>query len=683
MGYFIALVLFALSLWGTKKITGEQKPVAKLKNHYELVLPRLLLFVAVFYNAIHLQYIYNILQGHKEKSFILYLFVLLGALTVVLTLIKPAFRYMEKLVLKHLVCLVGIAFFLALLTIVILPIRNETKTVDGLRHLSYSMFALAYLLFFLVSARRELYFRIKNFKPRPCDSKCRNDVIKRSNLITRKALIVSLCLSLMLYVIANVLNVNTHLRDLDVMSPLTYVIIGLSGLASIVIVINWLAYAKLKNFPLLAIVVLCIAGYNYSHTSESHSLDPHDAHISYNQRDSLKTYIRTWLTEKKDRIECYDDVGKKYPILFFNAEGGGSRGLIHTGLVHNAILEQYPNYFEHIILMTGASGGQNGNSIFFASGGKTTLGTKQAKAFFNNDFASSSLISLLGRDLIAMKKGRGHILINQWDSVFNLTYPSQQRQLSEPLYNFYYDASGNLVSPLPPLLLSSATSVQDGRHHYHSPFAFKDSNALFFGDKDIHSHCKHWNNKKGYTIKQSMMLNSAFPVLSPIMRTSPHNQYVDAGLFESNGFLATFKFVESLKTVAEEMKLSEKIKFVGVWAKNSPNEGPPSESRSQIGGLFTSTTILKSRDGHYLNFKQAYSQLMNPLFEYNLFDETGFLVDNKIIVPVGRKFSDTAHYAIVEKINRDSLITQSLVNCLKLECYDIDHPDDEKLIISP
>ena len=116
-------------------------------------------------------------------------------------------------------------------------------------------------------------------------------------------------------------------------------------------------------------------------------------------RAALTTYLDDWLRTRETEAS-----GKPYPVFIVTAEGGGIRAAYWTAGVLAALHDAHPRFADHVLALSGVSGGSMGASVYaaLAMDSNTALACKReggaqgcARAIGSADLLSAPLAAML------------------------------------------------------------------------------------------------------------------------------------------------------------------------------------------------------------------------------------------------------------------------------------------------
>ncbi|OIQ27582.1 MAG: hypothetical protein BM564_12480 [Bacteroidetes bacterium MedPE-SWsnd-G2] len=441
----------------------------------------------------------------------------------------------------------------AIATILILGVFNDGGTKSDIRNLFWSLFCLS-LVFFVLSFSYNkliLWFKAKIGMP------------------------VAFALSVICLILYASILINPELHTLKNLTPTVILMICVLGLYFVFLILKLIG--RYYDWPLLVIVVFA-AIISTVLVAKSNSFKHYEVstvsseNIDVDDRMSLEDYVDKFIRERRDSI-LNPNREKPFPIILVSAEGGGSRAGLWSFLVHSYLYEKSELYFkQHLFSLTGASGGGVGNNLFFAQAAEhhskydSTLFLDKkhnaglcykASGFYQNDYISSSIAGLLGRDLIAsifhlkFNKDRAKITETEWEASFNASFGNDI--LKRPYLKNMPNKSEAYTLPL---MVTTTTNVQTGKLFVMSPVKFNQdgSNGSGFGDLLL-DYAKH--NPKSNMFKRSsaMLLTARFPYLSPSGRVSGVGQFGDGGYYDNVGGVVS-RYLESV--------LVKKLKVGGI-----------------------------------------------------------------------------------------------------------------------
>ncbi|MCX6313455.1 MAG: patatin-like phospholipase family protein [Sphingobacteriales bacterium] len=306
-------------------------------------------------------------------------------------------------------------------------------------------------------------------------------------------------------------------------------------------------------------------------TNLIHSSDPKQ--LVFSKRPSLLSYFDQWTTNRKIDIEK----DSTYPVFFVLADGGASRSGYWTAGVLSELEDSTRGQFsEHLICLSGASGGSVGNGSFLAllkyrdalkATGKTY--TQGATEFLQSDFLTYTLARTLGPDIVrpiiplpfiddrataleqAIEKGENSFL---------------QKKFSTPLSEFIPFTNGN--DKLPMICINS-TRMQDG---HPAVLSTVQLDAGVFGQRiDL---LKDFTPGTDIKLSTSVVLGARFPYISPAGRIG-NSYYVDGGYFDNSGAGVVnemiIAFRNFISTERPQKPYLSKLRFYVIHAENGYN----------------------------------------------------------------------------------------------------------------
>lgn len=360
--------------------------------------------------------------------------------------------------------------------------------------------------------------------------------------------------------------------------PLSFNVNGLTILLSGLVFYSFLTYflvvvgGKFK-LPLLTLLIVIgvTASIKFAPRSDLHDvrLTPTASEYNPNSRLDIQSYIAEWFKHNDAGIKHYHDQGKKFPIVFISSEGGGSRAALWTLLVHDTLENTIPNYYNHVFSMSGASGGNTGNSFYLAlqeirkKNNPFDVGSIADK-IFQNDFVSTDIGMLFGRDAWQSLwyfglPDRSEILQQKWENAFNkvrlLGYSDKENPLKRDFLSFWYNTTSvETVYDLRfvhPLFLLSTTHIQSGDHATMSAVKLP---GFIPQNMDLLEKVYESHEKKSIPLSSGTLMNARFPIVCPSGKIDRVGNFVDAGYYDNFGAGETRAAIQAVINYLNEPK---------------------------------------------------------------------------------------------------------------------------------
>lgn len=327
---------------------------------------------------------------------------------------------------------------------------------------------------------------------------------------------------------------------------------------------------------------------------------------NFSQRPTLATYFKSWIAHRKEKIT------DNYPVFVVLADGGASRSGYWVASVLNEWQNLYPQgqaLNDHLLCLSGASGGSVGNAAYYAQLQTNTNGAVQ---FLTNDFLSSCLTRLLGTDParhiipLPVTDRADAIAITMQD----LSHKSLKGAFAKN-WEEVIDTTGRL-----PVLLINTTRVQGGKPAVISTVSLSDFSERFDVLQSLDS------TAHSFTLATASILGARFPYVSPAGAIGK-NQFVDGGYFDNSGAGVVHEmlfYLDSLgKADATLARIYSKLRFHVVHITNNPLPGKDPEAISPLANdlaaplltVFNTyasqtevndarlTNFLREKEGHY------------------------------------------------------------------------------------
>ncbi|MEH6537530.1 MAG: hypothetical protein V7719_14120 [Psychroserpens sp.] len=351
---------------------------------------------------------------------------------------------------------------------------------------------------------------------------------------------------------------------LEMFTPISITMICVIGIYTSLNILKIIGHKV--NLPILGLFLMVSVGlaiYNANKLNFNH-YEASSTDVVNNKpsdRLSLNEYSNQWVKDRLDLIKAQDSLNP-FPIIIVSAEGGGSRAGLWSFLVQSYLFDKNPDYFEkYLFSMTGASGGGVGNNMFYAQAYELLENPSakplkyrnwspefncdeddsgfeyRASTIYNQDYLSSSVASVMGRDLfknitdIGTFCDRGALLEFQWEEQYKKTF----ERTDNPLKAAYLDLMPKKGEHtyIRPLIITNVTELQSGERVVISPVSVASDTNNMAAFRDLLAIYPDQNRM----IKRStaMSMNARFPYLSPSARITGVGQFGDAGYYNNIG----------------------------------------------------------------------------------------------------------------------------------------------------
>jgi|GEM_PF-1551765 len=331
--------------------------------------------------------------------------------------------------------------------------------------------------------------------------------------------------------------------------------------------------------------------------------------INPDLRMDMESYFSEWVEKRSEHIKGYlrQNPNDSFPVIVVSAEGGGSRAAYWTANIHGYLAQNIPGYYDnHLLAMTGASGGSTGNCTFYAmqkAGVDLDRMNFLLDTMFTANYLSSSLTLLMGADLIKdvlglpIGRNRARQLEKEWAEKLQLLVGPEVRNIfNEPFLELWYEGETNtrLRTDAGPLLFINMTHIQGAGHAVVSPLKLQKSS--YFG-LDLLDAMYKVNSTRTLKIVTANLLNASFPYINPAGQIDGVGSFVDAGYFDNYGARTGAALIQELNELREnapDSSLYKKIKIVSVLMRNSTADSRPPSNKpssqlvapiSTLGGL--------------------------------------------------------------------------------------------------
>ncbi|WP_299885913.1 hypothetical protein [uncultured Lacinutrix sp.] len=470
-------------------------------------------------------------------------------------------------------------------------------------------------------------------------------------------------------------------QALKIITPLSIVMVCIIGIYTVLNLIKLIGHRN--DIPLLGLVLIVSVVLSVW-TANKVDFSHYDAgtvpsNISPDNRLELNTYVKQWISDRKTDI-LNQKSGERFPIILVAAEGGGSRAGLWSFLVQSYLYDRNPDYFKkYLFSMTGASGGGVGNNMFYTQAynlqeGKSTVKLKfdsitnnvqyRASDIYNQDYLSTSVASIMGRDLfknitdIGVFKDRGALLDQEWENQFKKVFKYEN---TNPLGEAYLEMMPAIQSNtyIKPLIITNTTHLQSGQRFIISPVKTdRDTNNMaVFVDLLGQYH------KPDKMIKRStaMSMNARFPYLSPVARIKGAGQFGDAGYYDNIGGTVTRRLTAALvKEIEKDTSLTGKyeIKHLLISNYEAPWDATAIKYSSQL--TAPAGMIAKATFAHPKEMEKSFSNLCNVQSKRTEINEHKAMIsitegEVEPIIPLGRYLSRIAVRSLEARLEKEEV----------------------------
>jgi hypothetical protein len=321
----------------------------------------------------------------------------------------------------------------------------------------------------------------------------------------------------------------------------------------------------------------------------------------------LSKHIDGWLESRRSEIES---ATLPYPVFIVSAEGGGIRAAFWTAGLLCAIQDEEPGFADHVLGISGVSGGSLGAATFAALVAETRragldvprnadgMGPLQhlAGEVLGRDFLSPVLATMLIPDVAAC------LLHGEWAedraAVLERTFELGWRQavgtdaFQDPMNALWRDAALHRV----PTVFMNSTEAASGRRIVNSHVVLDpgSSSAVSLAAA-VPPHALR--------LSTAVLLSARFPAISPIASLGETTEngplhVVDGGYADNSGTLTAAEVAEALAASAGRLGLADRIRTVAIVITDEPISLDEQEShadrRSQAGIVGTAVGAVLS-----------------------------------------------------------------------------------------
>jgi hypothetical protein len=406
----------------------------------------------------------------------------------------------------------------------------------------------------------------------------------------------------------------------------------------------------------------------------------HEAHVQKQKNyqkslDSLNNYTEQWLNSRKQEIKAFvaQHPGKSYPVFFVNAYGGGIRATVWTTMVIgtlDSLLKsgykgdnQVKDFQHYVFSYSGASGGTVGLSLLCSAryqyrqnvSADTVFYPVNSLAVYRNDYLTSDIVALLGRDMLASALGiapwtdRARLMEEDWE---RHTY-AHHMDLGVTMGRMW--KGGNYEVPL---LFANTFDVDSGKKGISAPVLLDslDFPSTVFLEQEI-------EDPGDLRLSTAAFLSARFPYVSPTAKLNGKHHFTDGGTWDNSGAETSLGVLNVFERVRSKLIKEDSIfNYIQPQFLSLPNSVKRTEPIGKPKNLFEPLAppvgILNSRVG-YMKKSDGWNYSLSKMKHYGfyLFKPTTDQVPNTSIwpvLPLGWQISDYAMNRMQVSVLRDS-----------------------------
>ncbi|MCU0419019.1 MAG: patatin-like phospholipase family protein [Cyclobacteriaceae bacterium] len=314
------------------------------------------------------------------------------------------------------------------------------------------------------------------------------------------------------------------------------------------------------------------------------------AHV-HQSRPTLQAFLDRWMSYRHTQI----DSSAAYPVYVVLADGGASRAGYWVASVlaqwQEQSLQQGDPLSDHLLTLSGASGGSLGNGTFYSllhTPPPDTAWVRATQAFLGQDYLSYTLARYFGTDLanhvVPIFYDRAAALarvMNHWGDVY------LQGAFRQNIHELYAN-DGRL-----PIWFINTTRVQEGTPSVVSNVRLtglpaRDTLNRFTQRLDvlarIDAHGYGHEKERALAMSTAVMLSARFPYVSPAGAIG-HDQFVDGGYFDNSGAGIVHEMLQAIQKMQRDttqhatfLSRLRKLRIHVIHIANTPPPGSPAEA---------------------------------------------------------------------------------------------------------
>jgi len=418
----------------------------------------------------------------------------------------------------------------------------------------------------------------------------------------------------------------------------------------------------------------------------------HEAYIQKQENyhkslDSLDSYTEHWLNSRKQDIKDFTTrhPGKPYPVFFVNAYGGGIRATVWTTMVIGTLdsLLKSGNKnssgssdFQHYVFSySGASGGTVGISLLCSARYRyrqqiendTIFYPLNSLAIYRNDFFTTAMVGLLGRDMLASALGiapwadRARLMEQGWETHTAPHHVDMKVTIGE----IYRDKTYEI-----PLLFANTFDVDSGKKGIIAPVSLNslDFPATIMLEQEI-------KDPGDLRLSTAAFLSARFPYISPSAKLDGRHHFIDGGTWDNSGAETSLQVLNVFERVRSKLVREDPIfNHVQPQFFSLPNSILATEPIGKPGNLFELLAppkgILNSRVGYTKKsdgWNYSFSRLKHyGFYQFRPTDERLPKANLSPVLPLGWQMSEYAMTKLRFNALRDSSAIDQVLACFEM-----------------
>src|SRR6266480_3317359 len=256
-----------------------------------------------------------------------------------------------------------------------------------------------------------------------------------------------------------------------------------------------------------------------------------------------------------------------HPLFIVATEGGGIRAAYWTTTVLGTIQDADSSFADHVLAISGVSGGSLGAAVFdalVADAAPQGEFAKRGKAILGQDFLSSAIAAMFYPDLIQrflpfriLFLDRGRWLERSWENAWRNTMHTDR--FAKSFLDLWQDRHLYV-----PSLFLNGTSVESGNRIIASNILI-DANFLEATDATgkllpVSQHIERRHPKIDMPLSTAAHMSARFTYVSPAGRFAPDGTHVvDGGYFENSGAATA---LDILRQVNNELRQNAELRAI-------------------------------------------------------------------------------------------------------------------------
>gem|GEM_PF-339968 len=317
------------------------------------------------------------------------------------------------------------------------------------------------------------------------------------------------------------------------------------------------------NIFVVTLIISYILGFFSDGPHELRICKKSDIQNAYYKRQGLPEYFTRWIEKRNLMADTVAD-SSLYPVYIVLSDGGASRSGYWVASVLGKMHDETDGAFsDHLLCLSGASGGSVGNATYFSLLAKKSESSflDASKQFLASDFLSHTISNMLSTDILTTALPIISIDDRSVALETSLEHPSSGGELdgyfSTPFSWFLTQEKNDYDLPI---LFLNTTRVQDARPSIVSNVLIDET--TFSGRLDV---LGLLHEDEDINLSTAVILGARFPYVSPAGGIR-NDYFVDGGYFDNSGAGVVTELLLKFEKLSKDTSMQQK-EIADAWSR--------------------------------------------------------------------------------------------------------------------